>query len=114
MHLTDNILMHQTRLLNGQLVGKTDHAAVGVDTTNDNRIKNSVTFGAHIAQVWHQATALRAWPMAASTVSRIQLVTGIWLLMSYEGSAERAFASVEYIMRDVMCHEQIPVSVLHV
>lgn len=31
----------------------------------------------------------------------IQLVTGIWLLMSYEGSAERAFASVEYIMRDV-------------
>ncbi|HEY8384741.1 MAG TPA: cytochrome b N-terminal domain-containing protein [Porticoccaceae bacterium] len=31
----------------------------------------------------------------------IQLVSGIWLLMSYEGSAERAFASVEYIMRDV-------------
>ena len=31
----------------------------------------------------------------------IQLVTGIWLLMSYEASAERAFASVEYIMRDV-------------
>jgi ubiquinol-cytochrome c reductase cytochrome b subunit len=31
----------------------------------------------------------------------IQLVTGIWLLMSYEGSEERAFASVEYIMRDV-------------
>jgi len=31
----------------------------------------------------------------------IQLVTGIWLLMSYQGSAEQAFASVEYIMRDV-------------
>ena len=31
----------------------------------------------------------------------LQLVTGVWLLMSYEGSAERAFASVEYIMRDV-------------
>lgn len=31
----------------------------------------------------------------------IQLVTGIWLLMSYEGSSEAAFASVEYIMRDV-------------
>ena len=31
----------------------------------------------------------------------IQLVTGIWLLMSYQGSAEEAFASVEYIMRDV-------------
>ncbi len=31
----------------------------------------------------------------------IQLITGIWLLMSYQGSAEQAFASVEYIMRDV-------------
>lgn len=31
----------------------------------------------------------------------IQLVSGIWLLMSYQGSAEAAFASVEYIMRDV-------------
>ena len=31
----------------------------------------------------------------------IQLGSGVWLLMSYEASAERAFASVEYIMRDV-------------
>ena len=31
----------------------------------------------------------------------IQLVSGIWLLMSYNGTAEGAFASVEYIMRDV-------------
>jgi len=31
----------------------------------------------------------------------IQLLSGIWLLMSYQGSAENAFASVEYIMRDV-------------
>ncbi|MEX2489064.1 MAG: cytochrome bc complex cytochrome b subunit [Pseudomonadales bacterium] len=30
-----------------------------------------------------------------------QLITGIWLTMSYQPSAERAFASVEYIMRDV-------------
>ena len=30
-----------------------------------------------------------------------QLVTGIWLTMSYEPSADGAFASVEYIMRDV-------------
>ncbi len=30
-----------------------------------------------------------------------QLVTGIWLTMSYEPSAQGAFASVEYIMRDV-------------
>jgi len=30
-----------------------------------------------------------------------QIVTGIWLTMSYEPSGEGAFASVEYIMRDV-------------
>src|SRR5690554_2222666 len=30
-----------------------------------------------------------------------QLLTGIWLAMSFEPSAEGAFASVEYIMRDV-------------
>ena len=30
-----------------------------------------------------------------------QILTGIWLTMSYVPSAEAAFASVEYIMRDV-------------
>lgn len=30
-----------------------------------------------------------------------QLLTGIWLTMSYKPSAQEAFASVEYIMRDV-------------
>lgn len=30
-----------------------------------------------------------------------QIITGIWLTMSYNPSAEGAFASVEYIMRDV-------------
>jgi ubiquinol-cytochrome c reductase cytochrome b subunit len=31
----------------------------------------------------------------------IQIVTGIWLTMNYKPDAERAFESVEYIMRDV-------------
>ncbi len=31
----------------------------------------------------------------------IQLLTGVWLTMNYTASAEAAFASVEYIMRDV-------------
>jgi ubiquinol-cytochrome c reductase cytochrome b subunit len=31
----------------------------------------------------------------------IQIITGIWLTMNYKPSAEHAFASVEYIMRDV-------------
>lgn len=37
----------------------------------------------------------------ALTVLLIQIVTGIWLAMFYKPSAEHAFASVEYIMRDV-------------
>ncbi|MFQ5659115.1 MAG: cytochrome bc complex cytochrome b subunit [Gammaproteobacteria bacterium] len=31
----------------------------------------------------------------------IQIITGIWLTMNYKPSADMAFASVEYIMRDV-------------
>ena len=31
----------------------------------------------------------------------IQIVTGIWLTMEYKADAEKAFASVEYIMREV-------------
>ncbi len=31
----------------------------------------------------------------------IQILSGIWLTMNYTASADRAFASVEYIMRDV-------------
>jgi ubiquinol-cytochrome c reductase cytochrome b subunit len=37
----------------------------------------------------------------AMVVLVIQLVTGIWLAMAYKPSAAEAFASVEYIMRDV-------------
>jgi len=34
-------------------------------------------------------------------VLTIQIITGIWLVMSYKPDAELAFGSVEYIMRDV-------------
>lgn len=37
----------------------------------------------------------------AMLVLVIQILTGIWLTMNYKPSAELAFASVEYIMRDV-------------
>jgi ubiquinol-cytochrome c reductase cytochrome b subunit len=37
----------------------------------------------------------------ALVVLVIQIVTGIWLTMNYKPSADHAFASVEYIMRDV-------------
>jgi len=37
----------------------------------------------------------------AMLVLVIQIVTGIWLTMNYKPAADQAFASVEYIMRDV-------------
>jgi len=37
----------------------------------------------------------------ASVVLIIQIVSGIWLMMPYENTEEGAFASVEFIMRDV-------------
>ena len=37
----------------------------------------------------------------ASIVLILQIVTGIWLMMPYSNTEEGAFASIEYIMRDV-------------
>ena len=37
----------------------------------------------------------------ASVTLIIQIVSGIWLIMPYENTEEGAFASIEYIMRDV-------------
>ncbi len=42
-----------------------------------------------------------------------QLLTGIWLTMSYNPSQEGAFASVEYIMRDVEFGWMIALHALH-
>ena len=39
--------------------------------------------------------------IAAGNDKGNQIVTSVWLTMSYTPSAEEAFASVEYIMRDV-------------
>ena len=37
----------------------------------------------------------------ASVVLVIQIVSGIWLMFGYENTEEGAFASIEYIMRDI-------------
>ena len=37
----------------------------------------------------------------AMAVLIIQIVTGIWLMMNYENGEDQAFASIQYIMRDV-------------
>ena len=48
-----------------------------------------------IVNFWYLFGAL------ASIVLILQIVTGIWLMMPYSNTEEGAFASIEYIMRDV-------------
>jgi ubiquinol-cytochrome c reductase cytochrome b subunit len=69
----------------------------------DERLPISSFWNAHLSgyyvpknfNIWYFFGAL------ALTVFVIQIVSGIWLTMNYKPSAADAFASVEYIMRDV-------------
>ena len=67
------------------------------------RLPVSNTFERHLSKhpvpskvnFWYLFGAL------ASVVLIIQIVSGIWLIMPYSNTEEEAFASIEYIMRDV-------------
>jgi len=69
----------------------------------DDRFPLSKMWNEHLAQ-YYAPKNFNFWYFFGSLalfVLVIQIVTGIWLTMSYKPSAEDAFASVEYIMRDV-------------
>ena len=69
----------------------------------DKRFPLTANWKAHLTE-YYAPKNFNFWyyfGVLAMVVLVIQLVTGVWLLMSYQGSAEQAFASVEYIMRDV-------------
>jgi len=69
----------------------------------DDRFPATETWNYHLAKYYapknHNFWYLMGW--LAMVVLANQLITGIWLTMSYVPSDEGAFASVEYIMRDV-------------
>ena len=69
----------------------------------DERFPATETWEYHLSKYYapknHNFWYLMGW--LATFVLVNQLVTGIWLTMSYVPSGEGAFASVEYIMRDV-------------
>jgi ubiquinol-cytochrome c reductase cytochrome b subunit len=69
----------------------------------DARFPATETFEYHMSKYYapknHKFWYLMGW--LATVVLVIQLLTGIWLTMSYVPSGAGAFASVEYIMRDV-------------
>ncbi len=69
----------------------------------DARFPATETFEYHMSKYYapknHNFWYLMGW--LATVVLVMQLLTGIWLTMSYVPSGAGAFASVEYIMRDV-------------
>ena len=50
----------------------------------------------------------------ATIVLIIQILSGIWLMMPYSNTEEGAFASIEYIMRDVDYGWVIRLSLIHI
>jgi ubiquinol-cytochrome c reductase cytochrome b subunit len=69
----------------------------------DRRFPATETFEYHMSK-YYAPKNFNFWyyfGVLATVVLVLQLVTGIWLTMSYVPSGNGAFASVEYIMRDV-------------
>lgn len=69
----------------------------------DKRIPFSNTMKLHVTE-YPAPKNFNFWYLMGSLAIVVlvnQIVTGIWLTMNYNPSAEGAFASVEYIMRDV-------------
>jgi len=69
----------------------------------DNRFPASKLWNEHVGQ-YYAPKNFNVWYIFGSlslVVLAIQIVTGIFLVMHYKPDAALAFASVEYIMRDV-------------
>jgi ubiquinol-cytochrome c reductase cytochrome b subunit len=69
----------------------------------DERFPATKVWNEHLAQ-YYAPKNFNFWYFFGSLamlVLVLQIVTGVWLAMLYKPSAENAFASVEYIMRDV-------------
>jgi len=69
----------------------------------DERLPITATIERHLTK-YPAPINMNIWYLAGFlliVVLVIQLLSGIWLLMSYEPTAEGAFASIQYIMRDV-------------
>lgn len=69
----------------------------------DKRFPVMAVWNDHMAQ-YYAPKNMGLWSIFGSlalVVLIIQIVSGLWLAMAYKPSAEEAFASVEYIMRDV-------------
>lgn len=78
-------------------------ALIGLRDWTDERLPIMRAWRQHMSE-YHAPKNFNFWyffGVLSMVVLVIQLLTGIWLTMNYTASAEAAFASVEYIMRDV-------------
>jgi ubiquinol-cytochrome c reductase cytochrome b subunit len=69
----------------------------------DDRLPVTETYEKHMSK-YYAPKNFNFWyyfGILATVVLAMQLITGLWLTMSYNPSGEGAFASIEYIMRDV-------------
>jgi ubiquinol-cytochrome c reductase cytochrome b subunit len=69
----------------------------------DERLPVTETYEKHMSQ-YYAPKNFNFWyyfGILATVVLAMQLLTGLWLTMNYNPSGEGAFASIEYIMRDV-------------
>ena len=81
----------------------TDTATPGFLGWIDYRFPLTKVWNEHLAQ-YYAPKNLNAWSFFGSLAILalvIQILTGLWLAMNYKPAAADAFASVEYIMRDV-------------
>jgi len=80
-----------------------EQTTTGVLGWFDKRFPASKVWNEHLAQ-YYAPKNFNFWYFFGSLailVLVIQILTGLWLAMSYKPSAAEAYASVEYIMRDV-------------
>lgn len=78
-------------------------AAIGLVDWTDARLPIVRTWKTHMSE-YYAPKNFNFWyffGVFSLLVLVMQLLTGVWLTMNYTPSAEAAFASVEYIMRDV-------------
>jgi ubiquinol-cytochrome c reductase cytochrome b subunit len=90
-------------LHDGKRPGRVTQAWTGFMSWVDERFPATETFEYHMSHYWAPKN-FNFWyffGVLSIVVLVNQLVTGIWLTMSYVPSGPGAFASVEYIMRDV-------------
>ena len=80
-----------------------EQSASGLQAWIDKRFPLTSTWRYHMSE-YYVPKNINFWylfGMLSILVLVIQVVTGIWLTMYYQPSVERAFSSVEFIMRDV-------------